>query len=283
MATRVAGVLGYPVSHSISPALHAAAFAHHGLDAVYERWEVPSERLGERVASLRAPHCLGANVTIPHKEAVVSLLDDLAPEARAIGAVNTIVNREGRLTGHNTDAGGFVESLRREGGLDPVGRSIVLIGAGGAARAIAFGLAEAGAAAIHVFNRNAERAERLAEAVAAHYPGVALRGDALESPALRAAAERCDVLVNATSVGLHGDESPLSDDLIPSSALVVDIVYNPPRTRLLRAAEAKGARVLGGLPMLVYQAAGAFRLWTGLDAPVDRMFAAAREALRLEE
>ena len=274
--TRFAGIIGHPVGHSLSPAFQSAAFRHCGLDVRYELWDTPPEALPGRVAKLRDPACLGANVTIPHKEAVIPLLDDLGGQSARVGAVNTIVNRDGRLFGFNTDGLGFVDALRSEAHFDPAGHAVALLGAGGAARGIAFALAEARASRIGVVNRTIERAKRLASDVAATgAEAVPLTADA--------GLGAYDCVVNCTSLGMAGGPGPsdLACDLatVRPGALVVDIVYIPEDTPLLRAARAAGHPTLGGLPMLIYQGARAFELWTGARAPVDVMFEAARGAL----
>ncbi len=263
------GIIGHPVAHSLSPAIQGAALRAAGVDATYDRWDTPPDDLAARVAALREPDCLGANVTIPHKQAILPLLDEVAPLAAGIGAVNTVVNDQGRLTGHNTDGGGFVAALR-EAGFEPSGKRFLLVGAGGAARGIAFALREAGAA-IAISNRTAARAEALAEAVGAE----AVPFDAPPAP--------YDCVVNCTSAGMHGsgaeDALPCDPAAAEPATLVVDIVYAPEETPLLRAARAAGLPVLGGLPMLIHQGALAFHLWTGRPAPLDAMREAARAAL----
>jgi shikimate dehydrogenase len=267
----LAGVIGDPVAHSRSPAMHNAAFASCGVDARYERWHTPAAELPARVATLRQPGFLGANVTLPHKIAVIRLLDKLSPQAAQIGAVNTIVCGEnGALTGYNTDAPAVVGTLRGAG-FEPSGSSAVILGASGAARAAAFALAEAGAAHITLVNRTLARAEELASDVRATIERGGRRVDALatESQALGERLAAAELLVNATSLGWHGEETPLPAELIPPGALVFDMVYR--ETRLLRDAVARGARAHDGLDMLVRQAGLAFELWTSLDAPLDVM------------
>ena len=264
------GIIGHPVAHSLSPAIQGAALRAAGVDATYERWDTPHAALPARIAALRAPDCLGANVTIPHKQNVLALLDEVPPLAAGIGAVNTVVNDGGRLSGHNTDGGGFVAALR-EAGFEPGGKRFLLVGAGGAARGIAFALREAGAASIAVSNRTAARAETLAAAVGAE----AVPFDAPPAP--------YDCVVNCTSAGMHGsgaeDTLPCDPAAAGPATLVVDIVYAPEETPLLRAAREAGLPVLGGLPMLIHQGALAFELWTGRPAPLDAMREAARAAL----
>ena len=268
------GIIGSPVAHSLSPAIQGAALRAAGIDATYERWETPLAALPARVASLRERDCLGANVTIPHKQAVLPLLDEVAPLAAEIGAVNTIVNEGGRLAGHNTDGGGFVAALD-EAGFAAAGKRFLLVGAGGAARGIAFALHHAGAESIAISNRTPERAAALADAAGAHPAPF----DAPPAP--------YDCVVNCTSAGMHasGAETVLPVDPAASDpgALIVDIVYAPEETPLLRAARGAGRPVLGGLPMLIHQGALAFELWTGRPAPLDAMREAARAALSRNE
>jgi len=276
--TRLAGIIGHPVAHSLSPVFQSAAFAHCGLDVVYERWDTPANALPGRVASLRSGDCLGANVTVPHKEAVIPLLDELGGQSARMGAVNTIVNREGRLFGFNTDGPGFVAALQHEATFDVAGKRVLLIGAGGAARGIAFALMEARAENVAVANRTPERAARLATEVGG--AGGSVRAVPLDTP-----LATYDCIVNCTSVGMHGGPDPdgVPIDLAGArpGALAVDIVYAPERTPFLADAGRHGLSTLGGLPMLIYQGALAFELWTGVRAPIDVMFAAARNELAL--
>lgn len=278
-----AGIFGYPIGHSISPAMHNAAFKHHGIGAVYEAWETAPEDLGVGVAALRSEDYLGANVTVPHKQAVMEHLDEIDELAARIGAVNTIVNQSGRLTGFNTDALGFISSLRGEAGVNVSGLKVVLIGAGGAARAAAYALADARAGELTIGNRTVERAESLAKEL--RETGVETVSFGISDHDFLSACNRADLIVNSTSVGmLHGPaegESPILADVIPPGCIVYDMVYNPSRTPLLADAERAGAKVVGGLPMLVYQGAAAWTRWTGQDAPVEMMFEAAKEALGL--
>jgi shikimate dehydrogenase len=270
----LAGLIGDPVSHSRSPLLHNAAFAKLGLHARYELWPTTAAELAARVDSLRAPHILGANVTLPHKIAVLELLDRLDPLAELIGAVNTIIREaDGSLTGTNTDAPAFLASLREEGGYDPTGQTIVILGASGAARAAAMALLGSGIARLVIANRTLERAEvLLSDLLAASDADPQLFALPPDDPDLPALLAEASLIVNATSIGWHGDESPLPARLIPPSALVFDMVYR--QTQLLRDAAARGARSLDGAGMLARQAALAFERWTGQSAPLDIMRAA---------
>jgi shikimate dehydrogenase len=286
--TQYLGLIGYPLGHSVSPSMHQAAFAHLGIDARYELWETEQGALSQAVAGLREDAKLGANVTIPYKEVVIPLLDGVDDAVDEIGAVNTVVKRDGKLVGHNTDAGGFLRSLRQEGGFDPAGKRAVVIGAGGAARAVSFALANAGAKSLALTDVVAEKAQSLAADLQRRRTSterdlLAVKSLSPDSGEFAAEVWDCDLLVNCTPLGMRhsdgADRLPLEAALIPKGALVYDVVYNPPETPLMVAAGKARAKVLGGLGMLVYQGALAFELWTGREAPVDIMMAAAREAL----
>ena len=272
------GVIGYPLSHSISPPVHQAALDHLGIDARFEVWETLPSDLPAHIDRMRGPEIMGASVTIPHKETVAALMDELSPGAAAIGAVNCIVNDSGRMVGHNTDCDGFITALGRCSGFSAKGRSILLIGAGGAAKAIGHALLGEGAVSLTIANRTRARAEALAADLAGSAVAVSLDPSDLAGPAAGA-----DLIVNSTSVGMSSGERagdcPIEPDLITAGSLVNDIVYNPPETPLMRAAHERGARVLGGLPMLIFQGAAAFELWTGQDAPVEVMLKAGEHAL----
>jgi shikimate dehydrogenase len=280
--TTLVGIIGWPVAHSLSPVMHNAAFQSLGLDWAYVPLPVRPERLAEAIQGLRALGFKGANVTIPHKEVVMPLLDGLSSAAQAIGAVNTVVVREaGGLVGENTDWAGFLASLR-DAGFDPSGRRCAVIGAGGGARAVVYALALAGGHPV-VFNRTLERSIRLVEDLRVAFPDVKTGAHPLED-LCRIGGEMV-LLVNATPLGMwpQVDASPWTDDLpLPSHLTVCDLIYNPLETKLLRQAREAGAMTIGGLGMLVHQGAAAFQLWTGLEPPVDVMMEACRRALRKE-
>ncbi len=260
-----------------------AALDHLKLDIRYEALPTPDDNLSEAIQGLRAPEWLGANVTIPHKEAVLPLLDEVDDLCRRVGAGNTIVNREGKLYGYNTDVAGFLRALREDGGFDPVGGRVLVAGAGGAARAIAVALIDAGAASITFINRTYSRASRLVKELGSQAGDTALSALPDVFPSWRASTISCRLLINCTSVGMAGTkeekDSPVPIELISPGALVFDLIYRPTKTPLIAAAEKCGAGVLGGLPMLVYQGAASFRLWTGSDAPLEVMLNAARTGL----
>jgi shikimate dehydrogenase len=253
---RTAGVIGWPIAHSKSPLIHRFWLRTLGIDGDYSRFEVRPDALGAAVRALPALGIAGVNVTLPHKVAVLDCLDDVSPEAAAIGAVNTVVVRGGGLWGTNTDIAGFAGAL--------AGRQVehaVVVGAGGAARAVLSALARLGVRRITVMNRSVGRARALLE-------GLGIEGDAI---ALAAAVPDADLLVNASSLGMQG-EPPLRLDLadLPDRATVYDIVYAPLETGLLAAARARGLRTIDGLEMLVGQAAAAFELFFGAPAPRER-------------
>ncbi len=281
--TKVYGLFGDPVEHSLSPIMHNTAFQALGLDCVYLPFLVKSKDIGSAVQAVRALHLAGVNLTIPLKEHVLPYLDEVEKEAEHIGAVNTIVNRDGRLCGYNTDAPGFLASLKAAG-FDPSGKNAVILGAGGAARAVSFALAKVGAARINIYNRSVEKAEKLAADLNAAYRLPTAAGDI--SSDLAAALEGAELLVNATPVGMYPDHRSaplLSRKQLHQGLLVCDLIYNPLQTRLLDEAEAAGCRVLNGVGMLVWQGALAFQLWTGKKAPAALMEEAVLKALKGED
>lgn len=273
------GVIGYPLTRSLSPAFQQAALDHLRLDIVYEAWPTPPDGLNTRLTTMHSPAVLGGNVTIPHKEAVLPLLDEVDPLARRIGAVNTIVNREGRLYGYNTDAVGFMRALREDGGFDPAGRRVVIAGAGGVARAVVVALSDAGAGPVTVINRTFARSMALAGDLRAQ--GMRMHVGAMpdQRRSWEFVMKKCDLLINCTPVD-SGDssDSPIPLELIKGRLFVYDLIYHAAQTHLMAAARKAGASVLGGLPMLVYQGAASFELWTEHQAPLDIMFEAARKA-----
>ena len=268
------GVIGDPVAHSLSPALHQPALDQLSIPAVYERWHTVAADLASRIESLRDPEILGASVTVPHKIAVMSMIDEVSPAARRAGAVNTIVNRGRALFGDNTDIYGFGVTVSDAlGGRTP--QIAIVLGAGGAARAVVLALEAARAAEIVVANRDDGRARQLAQDLQPA-PVQPMR---LDDEFLTRELPRADLLVNATSLGWHPGETPVALpylDLLPASAVVADLTYRD--TDLLLAAQARRLETADGLSMLVHQGARAFELWTGAPAPVKTMLAAARAA-----
>ncbi len=271
------GVFGYPVAENPTGVMQEAAFKACGLNWRYLTIEVRPEDLESAVRGLRAFNMQGVNLTIPHKVAVIEYLDRLSPEAQLIGAVNTVVREDAHLIGHNTDGKGFLRSVRDNAGVDPAGKQIVFLGAGGAARAMTVELALADAGHITIVNRTPSRGQELAKHLTDKTPVDALfvhwQGEYSVPP-------EADILVNATSIGLfpNVEETPaIAMASIRPDLLVCDVIPNPPQTALLHAAASSGARTLDGLGMLVYQGAIAFQMWTGVEAPIDVMRGALEE------
>jgi shikimate dehydrogenase len=278
--TRVYGIIGDPVAHSLSPLMQNRAFVESGLDCCYVPFQVAAAGLPAAVAAVRALDLGGVNVTLPYKERVAEYLDEVDRNAALVGAVNTIVNRDGRLIGYNTDGAGWLASLC-DSGFDPVGKKVVLLGAGGAARAVSFVVAQSGIASLAIFDVVVSKAGKLA-ADLAPVAGCTLVAGELAGGTLGVALAEADLLVNASPVGMfpqHDAQPPVDPQQLNGSTLVYDLVYNPLRTRLIREAEARGCPVLSGAGMLVYQGALAFELWTGHKAPVATMRRALEEAL----
>ncbi len=275
--TKLFGIVGYPVGHSLSPAMHNKAFELLQLDHCYLPLPLEPPDLPKGVAGLRALGFAGFNVTIPHKEAVLQFLDEVDPEAAGMGAVNTVLNRDGRLIGFNTDGRGFLRSVSELWDFTPAGRNIVILGAGGAARAIAAALAAAGAQSVTIANRNPERAKKLAQALGDRFP-CRFSGVGLEVRELDLALEQSSLVVNTTPVGMYpqvDSEPPINPARLFTHNFVCDTIFNPWETRLLREAKSKGCTTANGLGMLLHQGTLAFELWTGKPAPVEAM----REAL----
>lgn len=275
-ATRAAGVIGQPIRHSLSPTIFNAAFEASGLDWAYLAFEVPEGATGLAMGGVRALGLEGVSVTMPHKAAVIDALDDLTEDASILGAVNCIARVGTRLVGHNTDGAGFVDSLLIDEGIDVEGLRVAVFGAGGAGRAVAHALGQAGAREVVVVNRSPEPAER-----AASLAGPAGRVGTPED------ASSVDLVVNATPLGMgvvvtttgEPEALPLEPRLLAPGQIVADLVYHPSTTPLLAVARTQGLRTVGGLGMLIHQAAHAFRLWTSEEAPLEAMSAAAVAAL----
>lgn len=276
---KTVALIGYPLGHTISPAMHNAAFRHLGLDYDYVPLEVAPEDLAKAIDGLRALHFAGFNVTVPFKEKVMPYLDDITKLAQKIGAVNCVQNQEGKLVGFNTDAPGFLESLREDAGFDPKGKDCLVLGAGGAGKAVAAMLAEAQAKTIFIYDVLEEKARELAEYLSDNFDSSI---HALPLVSIPASLPKTQLLVNSSPIGMHPqiDRSPLPEDIkLHRKLTVYDLVYNPNETKLLKQAKAAGAKAVSGLGMLVRQGALAFTVFTGKSAPLEVMFEAAREAL----
>jgi shikimate dehydrogenase len=276
--TRVCAVIGDPIEHSLSPVMHNAAFQKLGLNLVYVAFNVTRNGLKDAISGARSLGLRGLNVTMPHKKAVMSYLDETDSTAEAIGAVNTILNNQGKLVGYNTDGKGAMIALQ-ENGVYPEEKKMLLLGAGGAAKAIAFQAAQE-VEELVILNRTSEKATKLAELLCKKF-GKKVKGGALSVEVLKEEMKTADVLVNATSVGMHPDvnRSPVPSDLLRRDLCVMDIIYNPFETRLVKDAKAVGAKVVLGLEMLLYQGAVSFEIWTNCPAPVDVMKKAALDKL----
>lgn len=271
--THFVGVMGWPLDYTLSPVIHAAAFRNLGLDWVYLEWPVEPARLAGAVAGLRALGAAGANVTMPYKESVTQYVDELSGDARALRAVNTIQRVGEKLIGHNTDVDGFREFLVADAGVRVAGRKALVLGAGGAARAVVRALSDLGAAQVRIAARRREKGRVVLDLVPA-------RGsEVVDWESAGDAAVDSDIVVNATPVGSGAGELVLSDVVWRPGQVVCDLVYSPPVTPLLQKAREKGAEAWGGLGMLIHQAALSFRIWTGKNPSIEAMSAAAVRAI----
>ena len=269
-------LIGHPVAHSLSGAMQQAAFDELGIDARYELWDRAPIDLADAVSELRGEDFLGANVTIPHKERVVPMVDRLTEEASATGAVNTITGEGKRLVGHNTDVAGFKVALDKLVGRQKMPKGAVVLGAGGGARAVVYGLIREGFQRVVVFNRHLHRAEGLVKHFGRTAAHMELRAMPWHESIIESEIAKTKVLVNATSIGLTADVSPVPEEVLNGDLLVLDLIYA--RTRLLRDAQAAGATTVDGELMLLHQGAAAFTLWTGQPAPLELMQAKLAEA-----
>jgi shikimate dehydrogenase len=269
-------LIGHHVAHSLSGAMQQAAFDDQGIDAAYELWDRAPIALPDAIGEIRGDDFLGANVTIPHKERVVPLVDRLTEEAQATGAVNTITREGKRLVGHNTDVPGFKVALDKLVGRQKMPRNAIVLGAGGGSRAVVYGLIREGFQRIVVFNRHLHRAEALVKHFGRSAAHMELRAMPWHESIIESELAKSKILVNATSIGLTSDTAPIPADILLPDLLVLDLIYA--RTRLLREAAAAGCTVADGEQMLLHQGAAAFTLWTGLAAPIDVMQRALSDA-----
>jgi shikimate dehydrogenase len=268
--TRVCGVIGDPIEHTLSPIMHNAAFKALKLDFAFLAFKVKAADVEKAVSGMRALGIHGLNVTMPHKSAVINYLDEVDQAAKAIGSVNTILNKDGRLFGFNTDGVGALQALR-ENGVEPRGKKVLLLGAGGAARAIAYTLARE-ADELVILNRTAKQAAELANLLKQTFDRKVV-ADTLSPNAIKDTLQDSDVLINATSVGMkpNANQTPVAFEWLRPDLAVMDIVYNPVETKLAKDAKAAGAKVVSGFEMLIYQGAASFEIWTGHSAPVEVM------------
>jgi len=271
--TKQVGLIGWPINHSLSPAMHNAAFAELGLDWTYLLIPTQPDQLTQALKKLLVEDFVGSNVTMPHKRAVIPHLDDLSEAARLIGAVNTVHIQDGKFYGENTDAIGFLNALQ-EAGHDPKGMRVAMLGAGGAARAALFSLLQAGVGRVTVINRTVERAAALVDDLAKIFSAASLSFAPRNSETLAALDGQVDLVVNSTSLGMlpRSDTSPWpAEVVIPTGAIFYDIVYYPVQTLFLRRAQEAGQKTVSGVGMVVHQGAAAFEMWTGQQAPLAVM------------
>ncbi|HYX50771.1 MAG TPA: shikimate dehydrogenase [Ktedonobacteraceae bacterium] len=273
------GLVGFPVSHSLSPFMQKAAFNALNIEANYVLWETPQDQLTEKIASLRSSSVLGANVTIPYKETVLQLVDECEPFAARIGAINTIVNRDGHLCGYNTDAQGFITALHKFDAYpyECAGKKVVILGTGGAARAAAMGLLENEVREVVLLGRTESHLQNILSHLSTvsceYYKTTHLKGALFGDSELTELLSNADLVINATPIGLKVNDPtiPIDVNILPVTTLVMDMIFNPPLTALLCSAKEHGCQIMNGLSMLLYQGALAFELWTGLPAPIDVM------------
>jgi shikimate dehydrogenase len=279
--TKVIGIFGYPVEHSFSPTMHNAAFRALSLDFVYVPFHVQPEKIAQAVEGIRAMGMVGVNITIPHKSAVIKHLDELSPEAEMIGAVNTIINLKGVLKGYNTDALGFVKSMEIDAGIEAKGKRVMLLGAGGAARAVSVQLALSGASEIILTTPNPDEIGNLKQIITSHTLTI-IKDVFWSEDEISNFLSKTDILINATPLGMHPHIDavlPVRLDCLSKEALVCDLIYNPRETLLLQQARQYGLNVQNGIGMLLYQGAIAFQHWTGVEPPITVMRKALEEAL----
>ncbi|SJZ86393.1 shikimate dehydrogenase [Selenihalanaerobacter shriftii] len=271
--TEIVGLLGYPVEHSFSPLMHNAAFKELDLNYLYLLFEVLPKNLKAAIDGIRGLNLKGVNLTIPHKEKVIPYLDEISKEAELIGAVNTIKNDDGKLIGYNTDGKGFVKSLL-ENDFYPQDKNVLVIGAGGAARAVSFQLGLEGVNGLYITNRTFEKAEVLVKEIDTKLHLKRIESVPLEEQKLYNIISKIDLIVDTTPIGMHPNHKVppvINPEMLHQELTVVDLVYNPVETTLLKAARKAGAKVISGLGMLIHQGAIAFEIWTGKTAPTEIM------------
>jgi shikimate dehydrogenase len=267
--TRICAIIGDPVEHSLSPVMHNAAFKELGLNLVYTAFTVNARDLKTAILGLKSLGILGLNITMPHKNAVTKYLDELDVIAKTINAVNTVVNKQGKLIGYNTDGMGIMYALK-ENHVYPENKKLVLLGAGGAAKAIAYQVSK-NVNELVILNRSLDKAKKLVELL--KNSSISIKCGIISNNTLKQELSTADILINATSVGMNPDigKSPVPPEYLRSDLDVLDIIYNPLKTKLLQDAEAVGAKIISGLEMLIFQGAIAFEIWTNCPAPIDVM------------
>ena len=265
--TKIIGIIGKNIENSLSPLIHNQIILKNSLNFCYLPFQVAETNLGKAIQGIKALNIKGVNITFPYKEKAIKFIDEVEESAQRIGAVNTIVNNKGILTGYNTDVIGFKKSLQEDGKFATKGKRAVILGAGGSARAVAYALLEEGIEEVYIFNRTPEKAEKIKQDLSSFFPESSIYVFLLEEENLKNKIERAHLIVNTTSLGMPPkiDYTPLPDEkLFHPDLLVYDLIYHPAKTLFLRQAEKAGAKIINGLPMLVYQGIESFYLWTGL-------------------
>jgi len=281
--TKLYGIIGDPVEHSLSPVIQNAAFEYFKLNCIYVAFHVKQAELKSAINGIRSLKIHGFNVTMPHKTSILPLIDEVEKTAAKIGAVNTVKNVNGRLIGYNTDGVGVLKALEKNG-ISLSGKKIVVLGAGGAGRAVSYALAPI-VGELVILNRTQLKAQTLANELCAESKATISYGQLNDESSLRHALRDVDVIINATSVGMHPceNETPIDRKLLNAEVTVFDLIYSPLKTRLLKEAEALNAKTLNGLHLLVHQGAESFKIWTALDAPLDVMWKALTHTLNISE
>jgi shikimate dehydrogenase len=271
--TGIYGIFGHPVKHSLSPDMHNSAFNTLGLNSVYVAFDIDPESIEEAARAIRVMGIRGINITIPHKQTIIPYLDEVSPDAKLTGAVNTVKNENGKLLGYNTDVGGFLRAIREDLDFSPEGNTLFLIGAGGAARAVLSAFCMNGGAVVYITDIIKDKALELANQFKANFQNITIETVELDNQNLiEQKFNEADILVNASPAGMDGVGSldiPLTS--LNKNAVVYDLVYKPPDTNLLKEAKQLGHKASGGLSMLLYQGAESFEIWTGKNAPVEIM------------
>ena len=278
--TKVIGIFGWPVEHTLSPAIHNVAFEIMGLNYVYVPFPVNPLFLYNAVFGAKALGLAGLNITIPHKQAIIEHLDEITKLSREVGAVNTVEFRDDKIIGHNTDGIGFLQSLEMDGGIEPKDKNVLLIGAGGAARAVAFTCAENHANSIAIMNRNQQNAESLKTNIHQFYPKIEVTTWKLNDPKIDHLMGDFDIVINSTSLGMKSyDPIPLHPEWLNSKMIVMDLIYCPLETEFLKSAKKVGCRTVNGIGMLLYQGVAAFEIWTGVKPDIEVMKSALEKTI----
>lgn len=281
-ATKVYGIFGHPVSHSLSPKMHNAAFRELGINSLYIAFDIDPKDLEIAARAIKPMGIQGVNVTIPHKENIIFFLDEISEEASLTGAVNTVKNEDGKLKGYNTDVGGFLKAIKEDLGFHPREMQAAVLGAGGAARAVVTALCMNEASGIYVINRTFDKAKKLVNEFKRNFKDISIEAVPLDDKrGVKDSLNHADILVNSTSAGMKGiDPIEIPLEHLPQESAVYDLVYSPRETDFIKRSKETGRRASGGLSMLIYQGAESFEIWTGEEAPIEIMRKAIEEEVR---